>query len=93
MSGLVGRRNVPTVINRAYGAAFFWDGRDGSLEHQVVQPLLDPREMAMTPEAVVAVSSPIATLRGAAAVAHDEMRQHCVNVTRFSEGTITRQRD
>lgn len=47
-------RNVPTLINRAYGESFFWDGRAESLEQQVVQPLLNPFEMAMTPDAVVA---------------------------------------
>ena len=54
VGGLTGRRNVPTVVNRAYGASFFWDGRAASLEQQVVQPLLDPREMATTPDAVIA---------------------------------------
>jgi cytochrome c peroxidase len=49
------RRNVPTLINRAYGASFFWDGRAASLERQVPQPLLDPREMSTTPQAVVRV--------------------------------------
>jgi cytochrome c peroxidase len=47
-------RNVPTLINRAYGESFFWDGRAESLEQQVVQPLLNPSEMAMTPDAVIA---------------------------------------
>ena len=47
-------RNVPTLINRAYGESFFWDGRAESLEQQVVQPLLNPSEMAMTPEGVIA---------------------------------------
>ena len=42
-------------INRVYGASFFWDGRAASIEQQVVQPLLNPREMAMTPDAVVAM--------------------------------------
>lgn len=52
---LAGQRNVPTIINRAYGKSSFWDGRAASLEEQVVQPLLDPREMASTPEAVLAM--------------------------------------
>lgn len=52
--GITGGRNVPTLINRAYGKSFFWDGRAESLEQLVVQPLLNPSEMAMTPGAVVA---------------------------------------
>lgn len=31
----VGRRNVPSLLNRAYGTSFFWDGRAESLEDQV----------------------------------------------------------
>jgi cytochrome c peroxidase len=50
------RRNVPTLINRVYGESFFWDGRAASLEQQVVQPLLNPSEMAMTPDAVIATA-------------------------------------
>jgi cytochrome c peroxidase len=40
-------------VNRVYGRTFFWDGRAVSLEQQVMQPLLDPREMAATPDAVM----------------------------------------
>ena len=31
-------RNVPTILNAAYGRAFFWDGRASSLEEQVLMP-------------------------------------------------------
>ena len=40
-------RNVPSILNRAYGASFFWDGRARSLEEAVVQPIENPREMAL----------------------------------------------
>ncbi len=40
-----GRRNSPTIINRAFGTAFSWDGRDGSLEQQVLGPLTSKGEM------------------------------------------------
>jgi cytochrome c peroxidase len=53
--GSMGRRNVPTLVNRVYGTSFFWDGRAPSLEQQVVQPLINPREMGMSPDGVVAV--------------------------------------
>jgi cytochrome c peroxidase len=47
-----GRRNVPALINRGYGRAYFWDARITSLEEQVLRPIQDPYEMDMTlPEA------------------------------------------
>ncbi len=52
--GRRGTRNVPTIINRAYGKAFFWDGRISSLEVQVLKPIQDPNEMDMTLETLVA---------------------------------------
>ena len=35
--GRAGRRNVPSILNRAYGDSAFWDGRAQSLEEQVRQ--------------------------------------------------------
>jgi cytochrome c peroxidase len=46
--GRTGRRNVPALINRGYGRAFFWDGRSTSLEAQVLAPITDPNEMDLT---------------------------------------------
>jgi cytochrome c peroxidase len=46
--GRQGRRNVPALINRGYGRAFFWDARITSLEEQVLRPIQDPYEMDMT---------------------------------------------
>lgn len=43
--GRTGRRNAPTLINRAWGRSFFWDGRVPTLEEQVLEPIEDPREM------------------------------------------------
>jgi cytochrome c peroxidase len=43
--GRYGRRNAPALINRAYGRAFFWDGRARTLEEQVLKPIEDPNEM------------------------------------------------
>ena len=39
---------MPTLINRGYGARFFWDGRISSLEAQVLQPIQDRKEMDLT---------------------------------------------
>jgi cytochrome c peroxidase len=43
--GRTGMRNAPTLINRGYGAAFFWDGRVRTLEEQVLKPIEDANEM------------------------------------------------
>ena len=53
--GRRGRRNTPTLVNRVYGRAFFWDGRAASLESQVREPMLNPREMGGTAELVIRV--------------------------------------
>ena len=39
------RRNSPTVLNLAWAAAFFWDGRADSLEHQASGPIQAKGEM------------------------------------------------
>ncbi len=52
--GRQGPRSVPTLVNRAYGRAFFWDGRTSTLEEQVIKPIESESEMDMTVgEAVV----------------------------------------
>ena len=50
-----GRRNSPSVYNAAGHVAQFWDGRSPHVEHQATQPLVNPKEMATTPQRVVAV--------------------------------------
>ena len=37
--GRIGRRNTPSLLNRAYGQRFFWDGRAATLEDQVTMAL------------------------------------------------------
>jgi cytochrome c peroxidase len=39
------RRKAPTLFNRAFGTAFFWDGRETTLEAQALKPIEDPAEM------------------------------------------------
>ncbi len=51
--GRKGSRSVPTLVNRGYGRAFFWDGRISSLEEQVLQPIQDSKEMDMTLEEIL----------------------------------------
>jgi cytochrome c peroxidase len=52
--GQRGGRSAPTVFNRAYSLAQFWDGRAASLEAQAAGPMANPIEMGNTHEAVVA---------------------------------------
>lgn len=52
--GRRGGRNAPTLVNRAYGKFFFWDGRTTTLEEQVVRPVEDPNEMGLPLDAAVA---------------------------------------
>src|SRR5262249_28248714 len=51
--GRQGRRNVPSLFNRAYGRYFFWDGRATTLEEQAVGPLTNPLEMSSSLDSVV----------------------------------------
>jgi cytochrome c peroxidase len=55
VGGAVGSRNVPALLNRAWGVNYFWDGRATTLEQQALEPILNPRELAMTPDAVLAL--------------------------------------
>jgi cytochrome c peroxidase len=50
IGGQAAARRTPRIANRAWGRAFFWDGRAASLEDQVLQPIANPREMASSPE-------------------------------------------
>jgi cytochrome c peroxidase len=45
IGGKKGRRNAPTLFNRAYARTLFWDGRETSLEAQALKPIEDPLEM------------------------------------------------
>ena len=52
--GRRGRRNAPTLVNRAWGRSFFWDGRVPTLEEQVLRPIGDPVEMDLHPDRAAA---------------------------------------
>ena len=43
--GQKGARNTPAITNMSARSAFFWDGRAGTLEQQVLQPIQNPVEM------------------------------------------------
>ena len=48
VNGARGRRNSNPVVNAAFNASQFWDGRAATLEEQALGPLVDPVEMANT---------------------------------------------
>jgi cytochrome c peroxidase len=43
--GRAGRRNTPSLLNRAYGQRFFWDGRAATIEEQVTSALEGPTDL------------------------------------------------
>jgi cytochrome c peroxidase len=53
VGGATGVRNSPTVLNAAFLAEQFWDGRAKTLEEQALQPLVNPVEMGMPDHAAV----------------------------------------
>jgi cytochrome c peroxidase len=48
IGGKEGTRRAPSLFNRAYGSAFFWDGRTRTLEEQALEPIANPVEMGST---------------------------------------------
>lgn len=45
--GTLGGRNSPTVLNAAFHASQFWDGRAKDVEEQAGMPIMNPVEMAI----------------------------------------------
>ncbi|HVX10678.1 MAG TPA: cytochrome c peroxidase [Pirellulales bacterium] len=43
--GRRGKRNAPSLLNRANGTSFFWDGRTATLEEQALEPIANPLEL------------------------------------------------
>jgi len=56
-AGVAGKRtarNTPTLLNRAFGASFLWDGRAPTLEQQALLPIENPLEMNLPLEEALA---------------------------------------
>ena len=53
INGKVGTRNSPTLLNRAFGAKFFWDGRSESLEDQALKPISSEHELGSSIDAAL----------------------------------------
>lgn len=62
IGGQLGGVNAPTVINSAYRALLFWDGRAKDLEEQVTGPIQNPVEMGMP--SMEAAAAKLAKIRG-----------------------------
>ena len=45
ISGRLGQRNAPTILNALYNKTQFWDGRAKTLEEQAALPIVNPLEM------------------------------------------------
>ena len=54
VSGQLGTRNSPTVLNAAFLSDQFWDGRADTLEEQAKQPIANPVEHGFKDQAAVA---------------------------------------
>ena len=46
--GRTGQRNAPTILNRAYGTSFAWDGRAATLEEQVRRAISGSRDLGLS---------------------------------------------
>ncbi|MBX7245377.1 MAG: hypothetical protein K1X53_07750, partial [Candidatus Sumerlaeaceae bacterium] len=58
LEGRKGDRRTPSILNRAFGKSFFWDGRAKTLEEQVLLPITNPKEMDLSlAEAVARLTS------------------------------------
>lgn len=47
IDGQLGKRNSPTNMNIGLLSTMFWDGRSPSIEHQAMQPIINPIEMGV----------------------------------------------
>lgn len=54
IDGVFGDRNAMAIVDLAWQDFFFWDGREGSLEAQAIQPVINPIEMHTTWPEVIA---------------------------------------
>ena len=72
IGGRTGPRRAPSLLNRAYGTAFFWDGRATTLEEQALEPIANPDEMGSSVADAVARLKADAGYRELFAAAFDD---------------------
>ena len=88
VGGVEGTRNSPAIVNRGYGALFFWDGRAKTLEQQVLEPILNPKELALTvPELERRTKLPVAEVTAALASYVRTIRSGDSRFDRYAAGS------
>src|SRR5215469_9831018 len=68
--GRTGKRNAPSLLNRAAGKSFFWDGRAKTLEEQALEPIANPLELGGPLDAAISRLAADQTYREAFAAAY-----------------------
>lgn len=53
IDGGQGKRNAPSILNAAYAKSLTWDGRDATLEQQVIGPLTNKLELGDDIDAII----------------------------------------
>lgn len=48
VDGQLAERNTPSLLNLKAASAFSWDGRERSIDRQVLRPIYEPRELGLT---------------------------------------------
>ncbi len=81
IGGATGKRKPPPILNKAFLAPFFWDGRAATLEEQAVGPLFDSKEMGSNATHVIQVLSGIS---GYAPLFHDAFGDSAITVDRVA---------
>ncbi len=77
--GRRGKRNAPSLLNRAAGKSFFWDGRAQTLEEQALEPIANPLEMGGPLDEAISRLAANQTYRAAFAAAYgDGVTAHSV---------------
>jgi cytochrome c peroxidase len=89
IKGQRGNRSAPTLINRAYSLAQFWDGRAATLEDQVKGPIANPIEMGNTHETMIVSLSKI---QGYAPLFHKAFGTPEITVDRVAQAVATFER-
>lgn len=68
--GRTGKRNAPSILNRAASQSFFWDGRTKTLEDQALEPIANPLELGGPLEEAILRIAADETYRDAFAAAY-----------------------
>lgn len=89
VGGTLGGRSAPTVLNRLFSRAQFWDGRAASLEEQAIGPIANPVEMNLPHDQAVARLQAIAGYRRLFAAAFDSEE---VTILRVGQAIATYER-